>query len=208
MNTLRAVIQSDTPLIRHYADLAAYSKMEWCGRHRIDFKRYTYDQMADPAIHPAWQKVRSLVREVCRYMDEGGAWLWQTDADYFVTDMTLAGKDALTRVIAENPDVNVIIGCDENGINSGSWLLRACAENLDLLESAWDDRYRSDNLYAEQSAIDRHLDRSISLVLPHRIPFNLYPTEWTKGSLGVHMPGPYEPQRHKADSLYLIHTVR
>jgi hypothetical protein len=206
MNTIRAVIQSDTPLIKQYADLAAFSKMEWCGRHRVDFRRYTYDQMTDPAIHPAWQKIRSLIREVCRYMEVDG-WIWQTDADYFVTDMTLAGKEALDGLL-DNSGVDVIIGEDERGINSGSWLLRACPENLDLLESVWEDRYDPDHSYAEQDGLKKYLEHSKALVLPHRHPFNLYPPEWKPGSLGIHLPGHYEPQRYRVDELYLTHTVR
>jgi hypothetical protein len=102
-----------------------------------------------------------------------------------------------------------LIGTDENGINSGSFYIKATEATRKMMERVWTERYGHDNPFVEQSAIARHLTE-VEYDLLDRVAdgFNVYPREWLPQSFTIHLPGQWHDHRTKVDELYLDYTVR
>lgn len=209
MDRRLTIVQTWTKDVNWYAESAASSKMELAGRHRLGFRASVVEPV--PLVHPAWMKLPYLMRVLSQIGD--GNWAWQTDADLYITNMQWNPHNCLSIILQMAPEIDILIGQDENGINSGSFFIKSSNKTLKFLDKCFADRHRTDNHFAEQSAIARYLSSSEEdglncFTSSTRHPFNIYPREWEKGDPTIHLPGEWIPKRATVDDDYLRYTVR
>lgn len=151
-----AVGQGHTPLKPPVLWASVANKRSYVMKHG-----YALYVVPSPLTHrpTAWDKVVALqaVLRFVRYLE----WIWLVDADTLITNMDI-DLDYIVVLAAHHKQlsgkvVDVILSCDNNGINTGSMFLRRSNWTLSFLDTVWNVGFKTDvpNLEAvwEQAAI-------------------------------------------------------
>lgn len=118
----------------------------------------------------------------------GFEWLWWLDVDAIITRPELRIEEVLDGHLVDG--VDVLIGCDHNGINAGSMFLRCSDEVRRCLVSCLDRRQKFDfPPFHDQLAIGCMLWNLYDKVrvIPRQL-HNAYPGEWTGKDFVLHTP--------------------
>lgn len=124
--------------------LALGDKQEYCERHGYDFHTITQTVSGRDA---AWAKLPGILSLLHRY-----DWVVSLDLDTIIYDHSVRLEEFL------DPNHDLILGVDYNGINSGVFFLRSSTWSRALLTEAWTitDEPMS-HIWWEQSALMRLL---------------------------------------------------
>lgn len=146
-------------------------------------------------LPPAWRKLQLLFG--CKHWPtKYGAWAWWLDADALIT-----GTQPITDLI--DPESDIVIASDKNGINTGSFLMQLTHGSKALIMAAWvlREKYR-DHKWYEQAAIMQVLQEKPDICRVKHVPkraINSFLYDWEPGDLVCHNPAGGKPaQRLKA----------
>lgn len=122
--------------------IALKDKQEYCDRHGYDFHTITETVKGRDA---AWAKLPGILSLLHRY-----EWIVSLDLDTVVYDHSIRLEEFL------DPNHDMIIGLDYNGINSGVFFLRNSTWSRALLTEAWTiTKEPMSYVWWEQSALMR-----------------------------------------------------
>eukprot|EP00798_Chlamydomonas_sp_ICE-L_P022365 gene22365-29467_t len=141
----------------------------------------------DETVSPSFTKISSALGYFDLYPDM--EWLWLLDLDAFIMNKSISLEEHILSQIPDyaNDQLSCIIAKDENGINSGSFLLRNTKFTTWFLQRIWDERHESDvenyEIWGEQAILNHviqsfeknftKLGQSPILYVPQRL-FNSY----------------------------------
>ena len=193
------VCQFDTLRIAEYADLASYSKMEWCGRHRVAYSRATLDDKHLEVAAP-WYKI-AMLSSVFQHMQDGDV-AWMTDADLCITNMVVPPP-------TNNDFKHIRLWHDGFCLNTGSFLLRKTDQSKKLLESVWLERFRQYPLWEQDAIVARENDPDLAMDVIREGCWNanIYANKWQDGDFTCHLTGCSGVARYKMAE-YMARTVR
>jgi hypothetical protein len=151
----------------------------WC--HNFVCRRNGFDTSRPPS----WSRIPFLLHEL-----QKADWVWWTDADALIANP----EHDVTRLL----DGDLVIGCDQNGINAGSFLIRSCDWSKAFLQDCWDQTDLLGHPWFEQSAMMRLLEIQENLTHVHHVPirsFNSYPENFEAGDFVLHFVGRGDRER-------------
>ena len=108
------------------AGITAPRLSQYANRHHYALLRY--EKLLDPSRHASWNKILAVRNALLTRQSE---WVMWMDADAMVMDLDFPA----TRLIDDK--VDLIFGCDYNGMNAGIFLIRYCDWSLRFLESTY-----------------------------------------------------------------------
>lgn len=139
-----ALVTLSTPNLHNKSAVALSlnDKQEYCDRHGYDFHTIT---QTVPGRDAAWAKLPGILALLHRY-----DWVVCLDLDTVIYDHDVRMEEFL------DPDHDVILGLDYNGINSGVLFLRNSTWSRALLAEAWTlTNEPMSHIWWEQSALMR-----------------------------------------------------
>lgn len=167
---------------------AIASKAEYCRKQGYPFHNLTYT--LDPNRPIPWSKIL-LVEKLLEDCETD--WVFWSDADAIVMNK----KIKLKRFVDENYDM--IVGSDDNGINTGQFLMRNCEWSKDFLKRVyakteyihhgWWEQKAIMDLYANNPEDKKHIkvlpQRDMNSYTPQHGPIHGY----QKGDFIIHFAG-------------------
>ena len=178
-----AICTIDTPELWQFAPATAASKVEYAARWDVAFFRIPFSITDRPV---SWGKI-ALTRQVLQTYD----WVWWLDADAGITNHTIDPKTLIA-------DADFIVAKDVNGINCGSFLMRAGEVTNRFIDRVWSRTEFLNHHWWEQAAIIAELERDPAQIKVHHPPkamLNAYPDDWMPDSVVIHYPGSFSPRR-------------
>ena len=150
----------------------------------------------DKPDRPApWTKIPLILRLMSEYN-----WIFWTDADAVITNPEIK----LESLIGE--DCDFIVGSDQNGMNTGHFLIKSTEESWRFLRESWEREHLTNDGCFEQAAMGEWLranvahfekktkgdkppamDRLTMKVVDQRV-MNSYPNNWQPGDFVLHAP--------------------
>jgi hypothetical protein len=149
----------------------------------------------------AWTKIPIILKLMSQY-----TWIWWSDADAIVTNPEIKLES-----IIDN-DFDFIVGSDQNGMNTGHFLIKSTEESWRFLRECWEREHLINSGCFEQAAMGEWLrahiksfeefnaegkhkgdkppqsgDRLTMKVVDQRV-MNSYPCNWEPGDFVLHAP--------------------
>jgi galactosyl transferase GMA12/MNN10 family len=176
-----------TEEFRDFRELTFPNKKAYCDRHGYSFVS------AKSAIHRArpasWSKIKLL--EMIAFEREK-EWVFWTDADAAITRL-----DWKVEELAD-PNVDLIISKDNDGINAGSFLMQLNGKSRQFLLNAYDRIRFMHHRRREAVAMETLLQDGYPLQVKHveKKLINAYPEDYQEGfSAVLHVPHKPWPER-------------
>lgn len=173
------------------AAITGPNKAAYCRRHGYAWLPQTAGFVAERPL--AWSKIAFLRRLLPAY-----DWVMWSDADSLITNPALRLEP-----LVDQP-ADLLITCDHNGVNTGSFLLRNCAWSRRFLEELWELPAHPDYTPAYELWSDRMWDNRAFLLhlarpesrrhcrfLPQRRLNSYHPQLTEAGPASRHRPGDF-----------------
>lgn len=172
----------------------------------------TYFHKPDARRHLVWSKIPAIYDILFAESQASGErnapidfdeWVWVLDLDTLIFNFNVKLESIVESAIAAKGSADIIIACDHNGMNAGSFLVRKSEWSRAFLKRWWlrdvKDVPMIDKLFEQAALTDLiRTDKSIAMhvqIAPIRV-FNAYgyPAEdvylFQTGDFIVHCPGP------------------
>lgn len=164
--------------------LGLEANRQYCQKHGYDY--ICCEENLDPSRHIYWSKIILALQTLENPSYKWVVWL---DADTIVMNQDIRLEDLL------DENVNLIIGYDWNGVNSGVFFIKNCDWSKEFLKGVYARTDCIDLLWPEQLAIAKEIEEKpenakVSKIVPQRL-FNAYPPELISYLMYTYQPGDF-----------------
>ena len=171
-----------TAFDQNYAEMAQLtSKADYCKKWGIDYIEARIPEDYDRP--PAWYKIRLLLDT----MKGSGEWLMWCDCDTVIMDEKKNAEDYCD--IHESWEIDLQLGRDENGINTGVMFIRDCELMKQLFVLAYSKTEYLNHCWWEQLAIRDAIKEFNHCAAWENCTFNAHPSRYKEGDFLVHFAG-------------------
>lgn len=168
---------------RERVKLGIENKESYCKKY--GYKFVCADKTLDTSRHPAWSKILLALET---FNDPECKWVVWLDADTLIMNKGIPLSDFI------DPNYNLIISQDWNGINSGVFFIKNCEWSKQLLKQAYNHTEFLNHHWYEQLALIREINKPeftpLVKVVPQRF-FNAYPIESAASLNSTFQPGDF-----------------
>lgn len=189
---------------RELARVSIDNKLQYSTVQRYPFYYY-HSHLTAPDRSPTWAKIQVLQSYLADY-----EWLFWIDVDAFVMNMDVTLESIIDVALEVNPNADIILTNDWNGLNNGVFFIRNCPWAHGFLQEVWDsytDLKMQIATFHEQEAMQtllqqrRHGQHAVYLPLhvmnsfaPNIQPDKVIPTNFPRysyepGDFILHTPG-------------------
>ncbi len=173
-------------------EISAPNKLEYCLKFGVQFAMNAH--LGNAGCYDNWgEREQFMLDALSVYSCD---WLWFMGADTIITNMQTDIRQHC------NPEYDLIIGVDINGINNDSFLLKNSKASHDFLKRVL---YRRDQP-TDQHAMGMELGTAMRTALVSQRLFNSFKYDeyqygeyekgnWQPGDLVIHFPGLYYERR-------------
>lgn len=168
-----------TPKWKPIRDIATPNLAAYCARHGYPMIEET--DAIDPKRPAAWSKILLLEKHLPDY-----DWLWWKDADALVMNSQVRLETFL------DPDFDMVISIDANGLNTGSFFVRNTPATFRGLRAVYNNTVFINYPWWEQAAMNNLIARGQFPMKYKNVPqsdFNSYIETYQPGDFLLHFVG-------------------